>query len=289
MSISAKPLLLDQWLTQPATQAILKAIARSVARSVSSGSLAPVLLDAHVVDAPLGNASVDEIQSLLALFILETQSKLQSVYQADPARFHAYLKTAFLNHWRDKTRVKDHDLSGYFYHRIGDVLRQSTAFQTRAKPRQPFCYTLQPNSVAISRLTAEDIEAIPFPDEIVKTRAFEAIKCAKTITALAAYFWKQVAALWQGQAVWLAIGDLALWVERFIPFNRPTQALSGDHEAIDPDTLAAPNPSPDEIDFEPDEIKQWAQVFVNRLNAKEQKAFYLKWSRPIRLRARPPS
>ncbi len=283
MNVSAKPLPLEQWLEQPAAQANLKKIARTVASAVCAGSLHPGFLDSYAPGAAVNDALVDEIQSLLTLFLLERQSKLRGAYQADPARFHAYLKTAFLNHWRDKTRVKDNDLSGYFHHRLGDVLRQSPAFHTRAKPKQPFCYTLNPRGVAIPRLTTEDMEAIPFPAEMVQTRDYEAIKSAETIRALAAYFWKRVVALWQGQPVWAAIDDLALWVERYIPLNGPARALSRAHEAVDPETLAGPNSFSDEIDLEPDEINQWARNFVNRLTPKEQKAFYLKWSRDWRL------
>jgi len=268
---------LKEWLGRPETQKILNTVARSVARSLQTGSLSMTFLN-H--DAPYNTdfeSLIEEIQSHLGLFILEKEAHLQTVFHTDPTHFYFYLQKSFFNYWRDKTRQRDTDPDRYLYKRCGDILRNAPAFYTKASPAQPFCYSMKPDSIAIPLLTTEDVNAVAFPDHLVKARQYETINRKKALMALAEYFWRKIVFLWGNQPVWIAISDLLTWIALYVPLKATPKAVLPDYDDIDPESLPDKKPPPDESLFEPAKVEHWAQMFVNRLTNKEKNAFYLRW------------
>ena len=271
-----------KWLESEEGQTALTRIARSVVADARSRYLSPEYLKLEsLYDSE--NELLAEIRQELALFILEKKS-LQERLTAEGDNFKAYLKTAFIHHWIDKTRRSNLDPWRNLYKRAATVLSQSSDFHTTVKGAQGTAFSMAHECVSITPSSSEDLSEIPFPDQIIESRDFDHINKKENLLALAAYFWKKVSGIYGKKPVLIDLRDLINWIGLHLTLSPPKPAGEYQEGEKPFDHGATIGSTPDTENFNPELVKHWAENFAETLNNKEKSVTYLAYKEEISLK-----
>jgi len=249
------------WLSKPDTLNLLTRIAGSTARGLQHYPGLTTALPAPIPDGPVSEERIADIVSELCLFLLENRQRLGKMpFVGNPA---AYLRQAFLNHLREKTRKQDRDNFRYLYKRVADTLRKAADVYSGPAGGNISVFSLQRPAHPIQALTFEDFSEIPFPVQCVDALTYEAVNKKKALLDLARYFWKQVSGLHGGAAVEVPLRDFVRWLGLHIPL-----AGRGDRETA-VEELPDPHSAPDQVYFDAAAVKTWAHNFARRLSPRQ--------------------
>ena len=271
-----------KWLESEEGQNVLTRIARFVMIDARSRNLSPEYLKrASLYDSE--NEILTEIRQELALFILEKKN-FQKRLTAEGDNFKAYLKTAFIHHWIDKTRRLDLDPWRHLYKRAATVLSQSSRFFSSVRGEQGTAFSMVPEFVLITPLSSEDFSEILFPDHMLESREFEHMNKKVNILALAAYFWKRISGIYGKRPVLIDLRDFINWIGLHVPLS-PLKQTDEYQQGDKPfDQGSAVDSTPDKRNFNPELVKQWAENFAAKLNQREKSVAYLSYKEDIGLK-----
>jgi len=264
-----------KWLESEEGQGVLAGLARSVFADARSRNLSPEylkLVSLHDSESDI----LAEIRQELALFILEKKS-LQERLTAEGKNFRAYLKTAFIHHWIDKTRRPHLDPWRNLYKRAATLLSQSNDFHSVVRGEQGTGFSMAHESVPIAPLSSEDFSEIPFPDQMFDSRELEHINKKEDILALAAYFWRNVSGLYGEKPVLIDLRDLINWIGLHVKLSPVIRAGEYQEGEKPFDQEPAIYSIPDKDNFNPELVKQWAENFSGSLNEREKSVTYLSY------------
>jgi hypothetical protein len=275
---------IPKWLERRETQDILLSLARSVMKYVRLKNLSPVFMGREPGRESISDDLTAEIRSELIIFILENKTQIQKMLMQGNRNCHHFLRKAFINRWVEKTRKPFTDFYRYLYKRTADALRASDDFHTSVRNRTALFFSLSSEVIYIPPLSLEDMQEIVFPSHIVEKCEYDEINKNRILLALAAYFLTQVSKMWGDKAVGAEVRDFIHWISLYVPLRSPVSVkmLSGGKDMLEfaPDYRSVA----DKIYFDPDTVKKWAQIFVNRLNEKEKAAFFLRHGRCLSLK-----
>ncbi len=250
----------SEWLEKAETQNFLRKLAASVRKNITSQKTYfpfKIYGSDHVSD--------QDILSDLNLFILEKISA-DKLVDFENKNLGAYLRTAYLNHLKDKARRFHNDPTRHLYKRTTDIIRNSKKFFTTSSGKKT-SFSLKSQNHSIPPLMQEDYKDIPFPFKAVKNTDYQSINTKKNLCILSEYFWKAVSARWQNKAVWVEVRDFIRWLQLYINTKQAHEhPLPVDREIED-------SRENEYIDIPL--VKHWAYQFSNQLTEIEKKAFYL--------------
>jgi len=252
---------------------MLSGIAQSVLTSAQSRNLSPEYLKLSGLPHEKTHDALDDIRQELALFILENR-RLHKVL-SESKNFSTYLKTAFINRWIGKTRLPHADPWRSLYKRAATVLRRSADFHISTRRGGGTAFSMAVGHSPVPPLSSEDMEEIPFPDEMLEKREIDFVKKGKIMLELASYFWRQVSGAHGDKPVLVDLRDFIEWIRAHVmlsPMKMETKSPGGG----DPLDLAIESgANPEKIYFDNDLVSQWAKNFAGRLTRTEKMVAYL--------------
>ena len=237
---------------------------------------------------------VHDLTSELILFLLQNASHIHQRLMAAGKGRAQYLKTAFLNHCKDKYHSLKANRFKYLYKRSADILRNSDKFHTMARQPDISCFSICHESRQIPPLTQEDCSKIPFPEH--KTHLnFNKINSKDRILKLAHHFLTHLFQIHGNTPVRVDLRDFIQWIglhvdltdsitDRMEPSNPircPTRG--GENHGDIPDASFRPDHLYENLHFDQSLVVKWGEIFSARLTQKEKLLFYLRYGEKLGL------
>lgn len=253
-----------QWMQSREGKAIFVKAARNLSKRIQQDGI-PLSLIGLPEHANYSEIN-DHILSALFFFTLEYRSKIQSRLLAPEANAALILVNSFLRHLIDRARASPQlDPWRYLYKRASDAFRDVPDIITETGQNETL-FSLNEKGRKIGPLAPEDVSAIELPKEFDHVGQLAEVSKKEVLISLARWYWQQVSALFQGDAVCIELRHFIDWLGLFVPLkNTEPKSL----EDIDP----IPVSTADEY-FDTELVRQWAGLFVKELSDKQQRAFY---------------
>lgn len=280
-----------EWLESETGADALALVAKSILKTVKNSRIPIETLNFPDPATAAPGEVIDAIQSELAIMILENRAGICKRIMAPEVNRGQMLIRVFIKQILDRVRSSPTlDPFRYLYKRSADALRDSADFYLRLRKTgnkwmQGTLYSLKADSVLIGPLADDVVAGIAFPAETHAAIDFDTGVKKKNIRRLAKFFWRQVSQLFEKQAIWIELRDLTYWIYRSIPPNgiqQPTELTTKtSDEAVKNPLGSSPDGHPGNraypADFDTEQIREWATLFANRLNEKEQLVLCLRY------------
>ncbi|RZB34194.1 MAG: hypothetical protein SRB2_03587 [Desulfobacteraceae bacterium Eth-SRB2] len=283
-----------KWFENPDTKRIIEDVAGALYPLLKTRKIFLAIYSPGELISKNREDIVNDVTAELVLFILENVSHIQQRLMAAGQGGARYLKTAFLNHCKDKSRSLKTNRFKYLYKRAADILRNSEKFNTIARQPDISCFSISPESRQIPPLTQEDYGNIPFPEQETNL-AFNKINSKDRILKLAHHFLIHLSQIHGNTPVRVDLRDFIQWIglhvdltdpimDRIEPSNRTTYSEShGENDDKIPDSIHRPDRLYENLHFNQDLVMKWAENFSNRLTQKEKLLFYLRYGEKLSL------
>jgi len=257
MSITPEYKEVKEWLAKEGTISLLRKIAaRSIGEIETKGLGSLLFFNIQTDDR---NDKVDEVLSLLVLFISETDRVHQLICR-DGQWLGQELKRAFINNIIDRARKTDPYKKLYRNARAG--IRESSLFSFPESSAKGFCFwrkgELAPREIL---LTDDDIREIPFPDTICPRSDYGQVNRQKVLVALADYFIFQVEELFHGCAPVISLRVFTKWISLYTVLSFYCEPYEGEGTG--------------ELHGDETEAISCARAFANRLSEIDRQVFSL--------------
>ncbi len=248
-------------LESPDARSFLKRLAWAVLRDIEKNRLRS--------EFPCGADPAEmfeDIRSELILFILENETRIGEYLNQEPLQAGEYIKTAFLNHLRDRVRSgNDFDR---LYRLTSRVLKDSGCLAT-VSDRYGTWFGTPGADRKIHDLADEDLDSVLFPETAEFHEDLENPARRRFLIPLAVYFRDCIANIWEDDRILIPVRDFITWLGRFVPFSGTSSVVSIDEL---PDFQAESEESP----VDPVQIRLWAETAAGRLSPKERRLFLMR-------------
>jgi len=222
---------------------------------------------------------VATIEAELVVFLHSKTAPFQKRVTAGEGNTIAYLRSAFINHCKDKSRNPDQDRYRYYYKRVADVLRRSDIFQTKniraGRQKIGMEYFEEIGSKPARFFTPEDYDLVPYPDQFGSLRTFEDIKTNQVILRLTRYFLNEVTSLWGEKPVRIQLKDFIHWLSLYVDLTNPKIISDPDGGENRPDSRFRPDRMYEHDFFDTKQVVAWAGMFSRALRDKDAAILYL--------------
>ncbi|MDA3787204.1 MAG: hypothetical protein PF503_01705 [Desulfobacula sp.] len=239
------------------TISLLRRIAARSIREIETQGLGPLVF--FNVQTGSKNDKIDEVLSLLVLFISETERVHELLLKGGQWVAHE-LKRAFIHHIIDAARKQDPFKKLYRNAQAG--IRESELFSFPESSKKGFCFWRKgKHSPGKIILTDDDLKEIPFPDNICPGAEYTRVNKKKVLIALADYFLSRVEELFNGCDPIVPLNVFTRWISLYT-------LLSFQCNPFDDKKTGA---------FQEDktEAVSCARAFANRLPEIERQVFFL--------------
>ena len=283
-----------KWFENPDNKRIIEDVAGALYPFLKAGRIfLPIYSPGELISKNRKDI-VHDVTAELILFILENASHIHQRLMAAGQGGAQYLKTAFLNHCKDKSRSLKANRFKYLYKRAADILRNSEKFHTIARQPDISSFSISPESRQIPPLTEEDCGNIPFLEQETNPD-FNTINSKDRILKLAHHFLTHLSQIHGNTPVRVDLRDFIQWIglhvdltdpimDRIEPSNRMTYSAShGENDCNIPDSSYRPDRLYENLNFDQDLVVKWAENFSNRLTQKEKLLFYLRHGEKLSL------